>query len=73
MADLCKQFELHLNKITKWKTQLLKRAADVFGGWHPQVESVDMAPLHAKICDLALENDFLESALTKAELLSEKR
>lgn len=24
MADLCKQFELHPNKITKWKKQLLK-------------------------------------------------
>jgi hypothetical protein len=29
--------------------------------------------LHAKIAELALENDFLESALTKAGLLSAKR
>lgn len=34
---------------------------------------VDLAPLHAKIGQLVLENDFLESALTKAGLLSAKR
>ena len=31
-----------------------------------------LAPLHAKIGQLALENDFLEGALTKAGLLSAK-
>ena len=36
-------------------------------------EPVDLAPLHAKIGQLALENDFLEGALTKAGLLSAKR
>jgi Zn-finger nucleic acid-binding protein len=52
--------------------KLLDRAADVFGnGTAP--EPVDLAPLHAKIGQLALENDFLESALTKAGLLSAKR
>jgi len=33
---------------------------------------VNLAPLHAKIGQLALENDFLESAFTKAGLLSAK-
>jgi hypothetical protein len=31
-----------------------------------------LAPLHAKIGQLALEKDFLEGALTKAGLLSAK-
>ena len=35
--------------------------------------SVDLKSLHAKIGELTLENDFLESALTKAGLLSAKR
>jgi hypothetical protein len=34
---------------------------------------VDVKSLHAKICALTLENDFLEGALTKAGLLSAKR
>ena len=33
---------------------------------------VDLAPLHAKIGQLARETDFLERALTKADLLSAK-
>jgi transposase-like protein len=72
MAELCKEFELHPTQINDWKRQLLDRAADVFGsGTAP--EPVDLAPLHAKIGQLALENDFLEGALTKAGLLSAKR
>jgi transposase len=50
---------------------LLERASEVFdSGARP--EPVNLAPLHAKIGQLALENDFLEGALTKAGLLSEK-
>jgi transposase-like protein len=60
MAELCEEFELHPTQINDWQRQLLERAADVFGrGAAP--EPVDLAPLHAKIGQLALENDFLES------------
>ena len=72
MAELCKEFELHPTQINEWKRQLLDGAADVFGSAAREVP-VDLAPLHAKIGQLALENDFLESALTKAGLLSAKR
>ena len=72
MAELCKEFELHPTQINDWKRQLLDGAAGVFGSGAAPVP-VDLAPLHAKIGQLALENDFLESALTKAGLLSAKR
>ncbi|OQA31359.1 MAG: Transposase [Betaproteobacteria bacterium ADurb.Bin341] len=72
LADLAQQFDVHPNQITDWKTQLLERAAQVFDG--PKPEAVpDLKELHAKIGQLTLENDFLESALTKAGRLSARR
>ena len=44
-----------------------------FDGSAETSEPVDLAPLHAKIGQLTLENDFLESALNKVGLLSAKR
>lgn len=73
LAELAEQFSVHPTQITEWKQQLLARAADVFGGPKPSSDPVDLKTLHAKIGQLALENDFLEGALIKAGLLSAKR
>ena len=72
LAQLCEQFELHPNQITEWKRQLLERAGEVFGA-AAGAAPVDLLPLHAKIGQLTLENDFLKGALTKAGWLSAKR
>ncbi len=73
LADLAKQFALHPNQITEWRRQLLENAATAFGGGANAAQPVDLQPLHAKIGQLTLENDFLEGALTKAGLLSARR
>jgi transposase-like protein len=75
LAELAQQFDVHPNQITTWKNQLLEGAAGVFGrDQGGAVEApVDLKALHAKIGELALENDFLEGALIKAGLLSAKR
>jgi transposase len=73
IAELAQQYDIHPNQITEWKCQLLDRAAQVFGDRSSPSQEPDLTALHAKIGRLALENDFLESALTKAGLLSAKR
>ena len=74
LSELASQFDVHPNQITQWKTQLLERVAQVFGGASmPTEKPVDLKVLHAKIGERALENDFLEGALVKAGLLSAKR
>jgi transposase-like protein len=72
-AELTAQFRVHPTQITEWKQHLLTRAADVFGGTKATSDAPDLKVLHAKIGQLALENDFLEGALIKAGLLSAKR
>ena len=63
-------------QITAWKAQLLEGAAGIFGGSHTgggAEPAIDIKALHAKIGELALQNDFLSGALGKAGLLSAKR
>jgi transposase-like protein len=72
LAQLCEEFDLHVNQITEWRRQLVERAAQAFNGAALE-PATDLVPLHAKIGQLTLENDFLERALTKAGLLSGAR
>jgi transposase len=74
LAELAEQFDVHPNQITDWKTRLAEGASGVFGGDKAeQPVKVDLTRMQAKIGELTLENDFLETALIKAGLLSAKR
>ena len=64
LVQLAERFDVHPNQVTHWKAQLLERAAEVFAAERGSAgESVNVKELHAKIGQLALENDFLAGAL----------
>ena len=74
LAELAQKYNVHATQIAAWKSELLQGAAEVFEGGRAKGEQkVDLDRLHAKIGQLALENDFLETALTKAGLLSARK
>lgn len=62
LVELSERFEVHPNQITEWKRQLMERASEIFDKGKPSKEP-DIKELHAKIGQLALENDFLSVAL----------
>jgi putative transposase len=65
LAELAEQFEVHANRIAQWKSQLQERAGDVSATAAERSESAgpDVKELHAKTGQLAMEHDFLATAL----------
>ncbi|MCG2794374.1 MAG: IS3 family transposase [Actinomycetia bacterium] len=58
LVQLAERFDVHPNQITKWKKQMLDRAQEVFAKERKGKEGPSIKELHAKIGQLAMENDF---------------
>jgi len=65
LAELAERFDVHANQVKQWKEHLIAQSADVFGSKDEahKANEADIEKLHAKIGQLALENDFLSKAL----------
>jgi transposase len=74
LVELSEQYKVHANQIGQWRAELLERATEVFATAAEKREAgPDVKTLHAKIGQLALENDFLAGALGRMGDASAKR
>jgi len=72
LVELSARFQVHPNQIGEWKKELIDRASEIFDREKKSPEP-DIKELHAKIGRLAMENDFLSTALGRIEGPSAKK
>ena len=72
LVELAARFQVHPNQVTEWKKQLQDRAAEIFDR-EKKSQEPDVKELHAKIGQLAMENDFLATALGRINGPSAKK
>ena len=67
MAELAEQFDVHPNQIQDWKKRLVEQAGELFarGSQSDGMSDETVQALHAKIGQLAMENDFLARGLER--------
>ncbi len=72
IAEIAEKYRVHPNQVTAWKEQLLERSRDAVGEKADGTTAPNIEKIEAKIGMLTFENEFLESALINAGLLSAK-
>jgi len=73
IVELSQRYQVHPNQITEWKKQLLENAPEIFSRFKKAETGPDVKDLHAKIGQLAMENDFLSNALGRIDGPSAKK
>jgi transposase len=73
LVELSDRFQVHPNQIGEWKKLLMEKASEIFDKGKPSEKEPNIKELHAKIGQLAMENDFLAVALGRIDGPSAKK
>ena len=69
LSEIARKYELHPNQISRWKSEFLERAPELFQKEFKEKHSdVDVEKFYAKIGQLEMERDYLRKNLKKLGL-----